>query len=745
MIFGLLVLITALTISAVAIYYSIAGLVAIFAAAALPIMVMGGALEVGKLVTAVWLHRYWHKAKWWLRWYLALAVIILMFITSMGIFGFLSKAHIEQTTASQESVEQIARLETEISRQRSIIDRAEEKINKAENSTSNLNDDINAQIEKEQKRIDNAYTRIQPAIDEQQKIIADARESDAGRTKPYEDQLTNIKDEIIRLETSAKQYEETIANLDVDTSAILPIQEQISTINNTISKVEGQIASGESEQIKQAQLTIGANADGQAGPNTRRSANTWIGLQKERVTELQNQIAQLRIEAKATVDAERDRLSGVVKDIREKQIPALKDREMQMLTKIDEVRATESPIITTARNEIARIRASADDQVKASQELIQKLREKIKVEGGEDIDSIIDEQSARIKKANNEIDILTEEKYSIEAEYRKLEAEVGPIKYIAEFIYAEADRDILEQAVRWVIMTIIFVFDPLAVLLLIASQYTFEYAKSNRKKDFDEEWKDYEQLRAQRIVQNSAKSEEDEDGRILDTSRNVREDEDTAETKVQGTVDNDNDSGGDEDSGATIGTADNGGDSPERVVRGQEQIDESKQEEAESDDQSPNPFAKDFFTEEETVNDTRDTDTTIQTPTDDGQNIGDEQRNDLQDINVADDERDGKASDEADIQSREGVEKVKEQVPDNLSEEQTERLNRYEKEEKENSAWAEAKRKWKAENPEEMIKKAKLDYILGRTSILPWEDTYIQNSEQSNESLWNKIKNNEQD
>ena len=745
MIFGLLVLITALTISAVAIYYSIAGLVAIFAAAALPIMVMGGALEVGKLVTAVWLHRYWHKAKWWLRWYLALAVIILMFITSMGIFGFLSKAHIEQTTASQESVEQIARLETEISRQRSIIDRAEEKINKAENSTSNLNDDINAQIEKEQKRIDNAYTRIQPAIDEQQKIIADARESDAGRTKPYEDQLTNIKDEIIRLETSAKQYEETIANLDVDTSAILPIQEQISTINNTISKVEGQIASGESEQIKQAQLTIGANADGQAGPNTRRSANTWIGLQKERVTELQNQIAQLRIEAKATVDAERDRLSGVVKDIREKQIPALKDREMQMLTKIDEVRATESPIITTARNEIARIRASADDQVKASQELIQKLREKIKVEGGEDIDSIIDEQSARIKKANNEIDILTEEKYSIEAEYRKLEAEVGPIKYIAEFIYAEADRDILEQAVRWVIMTIIFVFDPLAVLLLIASQYTFEYAKSNRKKDFDEEWKDYEQLRAQRIVQNSAKSEEDEDGRILDTSRNVREDEDTAETKVQGTVDNDNDSGGDEDSGATIGTADNGGDSPERVVRGQEQIDESKQEEAESDDQSPNPFAKDFFTEEETVNDTRDTDTTVQTPTDDGQNIGDEQRNDLQDINVADDERDGKASDEADIQSREGVEKVKEQVPDNLSEEQTERLNRYEKEEKENSAWAEAKRKWKAENPEEMIKKAKLDYILGRTSILPWEDTYIQNSEQSNESLWNKIKNNEQD
>ena len=382
---------------------------------------------------------------------------------------------------------------------------------------------------------------------------------------------------------------------------------------------------------------------------------------------------------------------------------------MQMLTKIDEVRATESPIITTARNEIARIRASADDQVKASQELIQKLREKIRVEGGEDIDSIIDEQGARIKEANKEIDTLTEQKYTIEAEYRKLEAEVGPIKYIAEFIYAEADRDILEQAVRWVIMTIIFVFDPLAVLLLIASQYTFEYAKSNRKKDFDKEWKEYEQLRAQRIVENSAESEEDENGRILDTSRNVREDENTAGTKEDGTSENDNDHRGYEDGGSTTGTADNGGDSTERVVPEQNTIDENTLEGAEIDDQSPNPFAKDFFTEEPEQ---------IEEKT-----LSEKMQDELEPL--PDDN-------------------ILAPLPDNLSEEQTERLNRYEKEEKENSAWAEAKRKWKAENPEEMIKKAKLDYILGRTTVLPWEDTYIQNSEQSTVSLWNKIKDNEQ-
>ena len=100
MFLAVLTLITALSISAVAIYYSVAGLVAIFAAAAVPIMIMGGTLEIGKLVTAVWLHRYWEKATWWLKTYLSIAVIVLMIITSMGIFGFLSKAHIEQTSAS---------------------------------------------------------------------------------------------------------------------------------------------------------------------------------------------------------------------------------------------------------------------------------------------------------------------------------------------------------------------------------------------------------------------------------------------------------------------------------------------------------------------------------------------------------------------------------------------------------------------------------------------------------------------
>ena len=95
-----LVLFVALAISGVAAWYSIAGLAAIFAAAKLPIIIMGSTLEAGKLVTASWLYQNWSRAPLLLKSYLTLAVAVLMFITSMGIFGFLSKAHIDQTLVS---------------------------------------------------------------------------------------------------------------------------------------------------------------------------------------------------------------------------------------------------------------------------------------------------------------------------------------------------------------------------------------------------------------------------------------------------------------------------------------------------------------------------------------------------------------------------------------------------------------------------------------------------------------------
>jgi len=108
MIFGYITLFTALSISLSAAIYSILGLTAIFAAAFWPIVIMGSSLEVGKIVTTLWLHKYWDKAELQYKLYLCTAVAVLMFLTSMGVFGFLSKAHSDQALVSGDSGAKIA-------------------------------------------------------------------------------------------------------------------------------------------------------------------------------------------------------------------------------------------------------------------------------------------------------------------------------------------------------------------------------------------------------------------------------------------------------------------------------------------------------------------------------------------------------------------------------------------------------------------------------------------------------------
>jgi hypothetical protein len=626
---GILTLITALSISAVAIYYSIAGLVAIFAAAALPIMIMGGVLEVGKLVTAVWLHKYWSQAKWWLKTYLATAVVVLMFITSMGIFGFLSKAHIEQTSAGTESVAQVERIESEIQRNEDIIERAEAQIKKLETSGTGTDANIQAQIDKEQERIDSAYKRIQPAIDEQQKII-------------------DSQSELWRSE--------------------------LEKIDNEIATLQGYIDNGET---KKAQQMIGASADGIFGKKTADKIGDWQAQkQKER---------------------------------------------LELIQKIEE--STNNPQARAAADEIKRLRKGAEDQIAQSNALIDRLRKQL---GNEDkaasIDAEVDAQNLRIKNANAEIDTLIEQKYAIEGEYRKLEAEVGPIKYIAEFIYGDtADNNMLEEAVRWVIITIIFVFDPLAVLMLIASQYTFEFARRRKDDDGDRLRQEYEQLRAQKIADNPGFNNipplEEKEEKVDDTEPTTTTDDDSRDmvseddTTVADAVDNELESDKVQDDESqeeravdglvtadTTGAGDNGGDSTDGMAMAGNNDHLIEKKDLESSE---------------------------------------ELKSDLDQWNAWVEAANKEAASES-IESR--AKEITEQEHD--------------------PKWTEAKRKWKQENPQQNIKDWKHAYITGRIEILPWasyvndEDVleqeqdkliegYRQNEEQSESSLWKNIKDND--
>ena len=631
---GILVLITALTISAVAIYYSVAGLVAIFAAAALPIMIMGGALEVGKLVTAVWLHKYWSQAKWWLRTYLALAVLILMFITSMGIFGFLSKAHIEQTSAGEESVAQVERLTLEIDRQTNIIKRAEEQITKLETSGTGNDANIQSQIDKEQVRIDTAYDRIDPAIAEQNTIIA-------GVTALFQQELDRIDGELATL--------------------------------------QGYIDAGE---IKKAQGMVGTATDGAYGPKTAAAFTAWQDAKR----------------------AERN----------------------EWLQKIQE--SANSPTVKAARDEIARLRKSAEDQIAQSNTLINRLRNQLgTTDKTAEIDAQVDEQNARIKTANAEINTLTEEKYALEGEYRKLEAEVGPIKYIAEFVYGEnADNNMLEDAVRWVIIIIIFVFDPLAVLLLIASQYTFEFRRKQLEDDSGDrlrlERQEYEQARAQRIVDNPGYNiddlKEDADENDQREDREETEQVDTSLPKAQPseTVEaqdeadpvvatekerklnvTTNTTTTDDDSRDVLSKDDiaKSYHTDDRVEQSKVQADEIKHQEYLEEEKTSNPIEKKELESSEESNDLENWNKWVEAA------------------------EEAVQKEEVDIRAQ----KVTEQETD--------------------AEWVEAKRKWKDENPDQNLKDWKHAYISGRIEDLPWakyvKNSYVQNEEQSENSIWNKL------
>ena len=138
MIFAYFTLFVALLIEVVGAYYSITGLAAIFSGAVVPILVMGGSLEVGKVTAAVWLKNNWHRASLQFKLYLLPAVALLMFITSMGIFGFLSKAHNDQNLVSGDVQSKIAIYDEKIKTARENIEADRKQIKQMDDAVDQV-------------------------------------------------------------------------------------------------------------------------------------------------------------------------------------------------------------------------------------------------------------------------------------------------------------------------------------------------------------------------------------------------------------------------------------------------------------------------------------------------------------------------------------------------------------------------------------------------------------------------------
>jgi hypothetical protein len=194
-------LLTALSLSVVAAWYSILGLTAIFASAVIPIIIMGSILEVAKVTVTVWLHEYWDRCRWLMKMYLVPAVGMLMIITSMGIFGFLSKAHSDQNLISGDVLSKIAIYDEKIKTQKENIEanrRALKQMDEGVDSVLGRSADekgadkavaLRRAQQKERVRLQNEILQSQKSIAE----LNDARAPIAAEVRKIEAEVGPIK------------------------------------------------------------------------------------------------------------------------------------------------------------------------------------------------------------------------------------------------------------------------------------------------------------------------------------------------------------------------------------------------------------------------------------------------------------------------------------------------------------------------------------------------------------------------
>jgi hypothetical protein len=201
MIFGYFTLFVALILSAVAAYYSIVGLTAIFSAAIIPIVIMGASLEIGKVTAAVWLKLNWHRASLTYKLYLVPALVFLMLLTSMGIFGFLSKAHSDQSLVSGDVTSKIAIYDEKIKTEKENIEANRKALKQMDEgvdqvlgrSADEKGADKAVALRRSQQK---ERARLQAEISQSQKSIAelgDARAPIAAEVRKVEAEVGPIK------------------------------------------------------------------------------------------------------------------------------------------------------------------------------------------------------------------------------------------------------------------------------------------------------------------------------------------------------------------------------------------------------------------------------------------------------------------------------------------------------------------------------------------------------------------------
>lgn len=201
---GYLALLAGLLLSGTAAYYSIVGLIAIFPGSTVAIVSMGASLEFAKLVVASWLYRNWDNAPLFLKTVFSTGVLVLMFFTSMGVFGFLSKAHLEHTaTIGADTTFQIVSLEQKVASKEKTIKLLERQIDTIDNS-------MNVYL---------AQGKVTAGLQQRNRLKADR--------KTLEQQRQTAEDELVELNTKLNTLKTENAKREVEVGPLKYIAELI--------------------------------------------------------------------------------------------------------------------------------------------------------------------------------------------------------------------------------------------------------------------------------------------------------------------------------------------------------------------------------------------------------------------------------------------------------------------------------------------------------------------------------------
>ena len=353
-------LVSALAISVTGAYFSIIGLATIFPGSKTSVIVMGIVLEIAKIVTILWLHRNWKTASVMLKLYFSFAVLVLMGITSLGIFGFLSRAHIEHQNSANQEVAQIENLDSRIEKEKAFIKQYESYLADINSKSDDSSDKSFDEIKRSQERL---------------KEISDKLEKQ------------------VALETErVKDFEYKKSELDKEL--------------NLLEKSSGGLFSNKKKKIEELNAKQAEE---------RKNIATKIAFHENNIKEFRKKH-----------DAEYEKITNFIDSLR-------------------------------GKNELA----------------------------DENIESKVEDYNNKIKDSMISIQTMEIEKTKYGEKIRSIEAEIGPLKYvigvISDITGKELDPD---QAVRIVIIIIMLVFDPLAVLLLVAAQTTYFKYKSKIESSF---------------------------------------------------------------------------------------------------------------------------------------------------------------------------------------------------------------------------------------------------------------------